>query len=271
MRDIAPVASFDLSKTYEFVKETFGGSATSFGPALNVNTLGEVPDSSWFTNRLGRHDLSMAQVLRGPVIRVDAAQREPGRADDGLRDRHRRRARRDAAAIRADIDLDQYGDADPCGARRSPDAGDGGNVVGQHGHGGLLRHRGEPRELRSADDLVCDEHVAHAGGDERFRLADLLAADADGAALELRERDLRALVRLAVRTQRDSSPVHCVGHQVEVALERVEVDDEGGRVYGVDRIAGPGGRRLHDADRNPRTGLGASAGKPAPAKPMDAS
>ena len=58
MRDIPPVAGFDLSKSYEFVHETFGEPVKSRGRALNVNTLGEVPDSSWFTNRLGRprHD-----------------------------------------------------------------------------------------------------------------------------------------------------------------------------------------------------------------------
>jgi hypothetical protein len=65
-RDIPPVAKFDLSKSYEFVNETFGESAKSFGPALNVNTLGEVPDSSWFTNRIGAHELSIDDVVRGP-------------------------------------------------------------------------------------------------------------------------------------------------------------------------------------------------------------
>jgi hypothetical protein len=65
-RDIKPVAKFDLSKSYEFVNETFGGSAKSFGPALNVNTLGEVPDSSWFTNRIGREEMDLEAVLRGP-------------------------------------------------------------------------------------------------------------------------------------------------------------------------------------------------------------
>jgi hypothetical protein len=64
--DIPPVAEFDLSKSYEFVHETFGNSATSYGPALNVNTLGEVPDSSWFTNRLGRHEMTIEDVVRGP-------------------------------------------------------------------------------------------------------------------------------------------------------------------------------------------------------------
>jgi hypothetical protein len=66
MRDIPPVADFDLSKSYEFVNETFRDTVTSRGPALDVNTLGEVPDSSWFTNRIGLHDMTIADVVRGP-------------------------------------------------------------------------------------------------------------------------------------------------------------------------------------------------------------
>jgi hypothetical protein len=34
--------------------------------ALNVNTVDEVPDSSWFTNRIGRHEMTVADVVRGP-------------------------------------------------------------------------------------------------------------------------------------------------------------------------------------------------------------
>jgi hypothetical protein len=34
--------------------------------ALNVNTLDEVPDSSWFTNRIGRHDIPIRELVRGP-------------------------------------------------------------------------------------------------------------------------------------------------------------------------------------------------------------
>lgn len=86
-RDIPPVAPFELSKSYEFVNETFGGSASSFGPALNVNTLGEVPDSSWFTNRLGRHDMTIEEVLRGPDTvdgPVDGPWLVTGRPDAGL-------------------------------------------------------------------------------------------------------------------------------------------------------------------------------------------
>src|SRR5215510_7248618 len=66
MRDIPPVAPFDLSQTYEFLNETFGDTVRSRGRALNVNTVDEVPDSSWFTNRLGRSDMSVEDVVKGP-------------------------------------------------------------------------------------------------------------------------------------------------------------------------------------------------------------
>ena len=66
MRNIPPVAEFDLSKSYEFVNETFGETVKSHGPSLNVNTLGEVPDSSWFTNRLGQHEMTIDEIVRGP-------------------------------------------------------------------------------------------------------------------------------------------------------------------------------------------------------------
>jgi hypothetical protein len=33
---------------------------------LNVNTVDEVPDSSWFTNRIGRREMAVADVVRGP-------------------------------------------------------------------------------------------------------------------------------------------------------------------------------------------------------------
>ncbi len=44
--------------------------------ALNVNTVDEVPDSSWFTNRIGRRELSLDEIVRGPdSLAVDLARR----------------------------------------------------------------------------------------------------------------------------------------------------------------------------------------------------
>ena len=36
--------------------------------AGNVNTIDEVPDSSWFTNRIGTRELPVDEVVRGPVV-----------------------------------------------------------------------------------------------------------------------------------------------------------------------------------------------------------
>jgi hypothetical protein len=54
---------------FDFVRNTFlqGGTGERRDtPAQNVNTLDEVPDSSWFTNRIGRHDLTIDEIVRGP-------------------------------------------------------------------------------------------------------------------------------------------------------------------------------------------------------------
>ncbi len=66
-RDIAPVQKVDLSATYDLVENSFGKASRSRGTALNTNTLGEVPDSSWFTNRLGLRDMTIDEVLHGPA------------------------------------------------------------------------------------------------------------------------------------------------------------------------------------------------------------
>jgi len=66
MRNIAPVAKDDLSKSYDFVHNTFSKGSALSGPSVNINTLGEVPDSSWFTNRIGVRNMTIDEVLRGP-------------------------------------------------------------------------------------------------------------------------------------------------------------------------------------------------------------
>ncbi|HWP49574.1 MAG TPA: hypothetical protein VNM22_20615 [Candidatus Limnocylindrales bacterium] len=57
----------ELSKIYDFAENTFSkpGDPT-IRRAQNINTLGEVPDSSWFTNRIGLHPMTLEQLARGP-------------------------------------------------------------------------------------------------------------------------------------------------------------------------------------------------------------
>ncbi|MBA3270597.1 MAG: hypothetical protein H0T71_08785 [Acidobacteria bacterium] len=68
-------AAFDASKVteqadsngYDFITHTFlkPGERRDVR-AMNLNTLDEVPDSSWFTNRIGRGDIPLADLVRGP-------------------------------------------------------------------------------------------------------------------------------------------------------------------------------------------------------------
>ncbi|MFQ5752680.1 MAG: hypothetical protein ACE5HI_11850 [bacterium] len=55
------------SEYYDFYENTFlFPGKENDGPAQNVNSLGEVPNSAWYTNRHYLHPMSMAELLRGP-------------------------------------------------------------------------------------------------------------------------------------------------------------------------------------------------------------
>jgi len=68
--DASGAKPIELSETFDFLENTFGspGSPGNNDPgrALNLNTLDEVPNSSWFTNRIGRRPMSIAEIVRGP-------------------------------------------------------------------------------------------------------------------------------------------------------------------------------------------------------------
>jgi hypothetical protein len=56
----------ELSKTYDLLENTYMRPGGSPGAARNVNTLGEVPDSSWFENRMTVRAMSLEDLARGP-------------------------------------------------------------------------------------------------------------------------------------------------------------------------------------------------------------
>jgi hypothetical protein len=65
--DVKGITKYKLSDHYDFLIHTFGkpGDRTS-RRAMNVNTLGEVPDSSWFQNRHAKARMSIEDLVRGP-------------------------------------------------------------------------------------------------------------------------------------------------------------------------------------------------------------
>jgi hypothetical protein len=56
-----------ISHQYDFIENSFLGAGERVDRrAMNVNTVGEVPDSSWFTNRIGGQPWTPAQCAQGP-------------------------------------------------------------------------------------------------------------------------------------------------------------------------------------------------------------
>src|SRR5688500_13260309 len=66
-QDASAVKAADISQQYDFIENTFlnVGDRTP-KRAVNINTVDEVPDSSWFTNRIGRDEWSSERLARGP-------------------------------------------------------------------------------------------------------------------------------------------------------------------------------------------------------------
>ena len=66
-QDASVARSIPVNQQYDFVENTFLGAGDEDARrAVNINTIDEVPDSSWFTNRIGRHRWTTEQLVRGP-------------------------------------------------------------------------------------------------------------------------------------------------------------------------------------------------------------
>jgi hypothetical protein len=95
--DASGVKELELSEYYDFLQKTFvpPGDRSPIR-AVNVNTVDEVPDSSWFTNRIGVRDLSVGEIVRGPgkFERLEATDwivvrgKSPGGFQPGFRAEH---------------------------------------------------------------------------------------------------------------------------------------------------------------------------------------
>ena len=75
--DASGAAERELSEMYDFLENTFAKPGDdSPGRAVNINTIGEVPDSSWFTNRIGVRGMPIPEIVRGPnkFERLEAAE-----------------------------------------------------------------------------------------------------------------------------------------------------------------------------------------------------
>ena len=85
-------------------------------------------------------------------------------------------------------------------------------------------------DLGRIADLVRDQDVGDASGDQDLRLGDLLHALPDRAVRDLMPCDIGAFMRLRMRPQPHPVFLHMRRHRREIALECVEIEDEGRRI-----------------------------------------
>jgi hypothetical protein len=145
----------------------------------------------------------------------------------------------------ADFDLDQPAERDAEIPRHARCRVDLVRSIEAQRDGRLLRKRGQPPQLAFADHLIAHEHVLHTAANQHFGFADLLHALADGAASDLPQRNRSRLVGLGMRPHAHSRGAGERGHLCDVAIERVEIDDERRGLDLGDGYTNLGGRRVH--------------------------
>ena len=76
--EAAHITRHKLNDQFDFLQHSFGRPGDrSKAPAVNVNTLGEVPDSSWFQNRHGMFRTGLDDLARGPNTGSGPSREQP--------------------------------------------------------------------------------------------------------------------------------------------------------------------------------------------------
>ena len=69
-QDASKAKEYEIGSLYEMTHNLFitAGYKASGLRAKNINTIDEVPDSNWFTNRIGTTTITTDQIARGPIV-----------------------------------------------------------------------------------------------------------------------------------------------------------------------------------------------------------
>ena len=116
----------------------------------------------------------LAHVLGLALVGLQAGEAQARRRVDRLGEVDGGLSRTDAAAARADIDLDEAFEGDAVSLRGLGEVADVAGIVDADEDPGAGGQRRQPLDLLRCDHLVRDENVADAGADQRLGLADVV-------------------------------------------------------------------------------------------------
>ena len=83
---VGEIKKVKINDLYDYLYQTGRQKPRASPPAMGINTLGEVPDNSWFTNRHGRTRMTPDALKRGtgnenvpqpPFVIIGAKTEEP--------------------------------------------------------------------------------------------------------------------------------------------------------------------------------------------------
>ena len=192
--------------------------------------------------------LRCAEMLCGAVIGLKPPERQMLLSGNRGGEVRSRLAWCRAATPVAAVDLDQHLQAHARAGGGGIELVDVLGVVGADSDLGFTRQPSQLVLLAAPDDLVGDQDVGDATAHHHFGFGHLLATDADRAERHLLQRDQGRLVRLAVRAQTHRIGAGFLGHALQVALERIEIEDKSRRVdFGEGHAGSGGGRHGHEA------------------------
>jgi hypothetical protein len=170
-------------------------------------------------------------------LKVRAGDNLAGKGNDGV-------TGNDTGAGHPDVDLDHGAEVDAPFASGLVQLADVVEIVDGDGDVGSRAgaEGGEAAGLNRADDLIGDQDVADAGGDEDFGLAELGTGDADGPGGKLTVGDGGTFVTLGVGAPGDVVGGEIGGDASDVAIHGVEIDEESGGIELSDGAADEGGQ-----------------------------
>ena len=178
-------------------------------------------------NRLGAL-LVARDVLLFPAIHLHASVDEILVLPDACKNLHGRRRGRHARAMESRIDIDH--DVQRAG-HRGGQRSDVGNVIDHYREiAHAFVQRPEPLQRRLRDDGGSNQEGIDAALRERLRLSQLRAAQANCTGGDLAFRDVDALVRLGMRSQRYSARLGERRHLANVSIQGIPVDDQDRRI-----------------------------------------